>query len=132
MSQKVPSLSTSSWVNGVGEKADKILSYFFLSENLQSQLYAGNISSLPQIIQQYGDQQITLASKIEDALNKMLGGYFDSAQTQARVKVIDGDESKLEILVDGIVTQDGVPYNIAKEIKATNSVIETIMDVNNG
>ena len=48
----LPSLSTDGWVFATAEKADYLISHFFVAEYSQTQLYVSHVSSFPKIIQQ--------------------------------------------------------------------------------
>lgn len=130
MSNPVPSLSSSAWVTEPGEKADRLLSYFFLSEHLQSNLYAGNVASLPHIIKTYGHDELALTSSMRDTLTTLFQRYFDEVDLDVKITTVDA--KTLAISLSAILTQGGVGYNMAKEISTLDSKVVKIMDANNG
>ena len=130
MTNPVPSLSASGWVTEVGEKADKLFAYFFLSEYLQSNSYKGSVASLPHLIKKYGHDELQLVSMIRETLSRLFEAYFDKVEVDVHVK--PENESTFGIVVSSMVEQDGVPYNIAKEVAIQDSVIVDIMNANNG
>ena len=63
MGKPLPTLSSSGFVSGIAEKADRLMSYYFVSEDSQSNLYRGQITSLPKQIQLLGNDEQALTSR---------------------------------------------------------------------
>ena len=67
----VPTMDSMGWVQDVPNKLDRLLSYFYYSDYKQSDLYAGQIQSLPRFLQTVGNKATMAAPKIEEALQRL-------------------------------------------------------------
>lgn len=129
----VPTLTSKGWVADAESKADALLSYYFTSQYSQSNLFAGNISSLQYMIQQWGNNPSALQNKLSQALQTYLGRYFDNAAVD--VTVLDPtsqQDARLTVRVDAMVTQNGENYSLGRLVSFLNSTIVSIMNINNG
>lgn len=131
MGKRIPTLSTAGWIESVAEKADKALSYFFVSEYSQSLFHRGNITSLPHLIQQFGDDPLTLKGEMESRLSDYLRRIFDEVQCVAEVRSDDNNPSRTVVILYVVIREDGKEYSLGKEVRTLNSTIESIMDLNN-
>lgn len=68
----VPALSADGWVQSSKERADYLLSHFYLSDYSQTHLYTGNVSSLSYIMTTYGHDKYLLQTNLQ----KTLQDYF--------------------------------------------------------
>lgn len=118
----VPTMDSIGWVSDVPNKLDRLLSYFYYSDYKQSDLYAGQIVSLPRILQLAGNKANMAAPKVEDALKYYLGVHFDRvnvevsvvspsdiASTTASLKIVIGisDSGKTQVTGDMVMISDG-------------------------
>ena len=87
MPPTLPTVSTSGWVNDIAEKADRLLSYYFVSDYSQSNAYRGQIVSLPQQVQEFGHDALALERSMKAALETYFGQYFESAQVDVNTEV---------------------------------------------
>lgn len=132
MSKKIPTLSSSGWVSEVSEKADKAISYFFVSDHSQTALYPGNISSLAYIVQQYGNDALALLSEMQRRVQTYMSHQFDEANvsvTLAAVTEPDNGQINLKLLIS--VKENGKEYSIGRLIKTLNSKVQEIINLNN-
>lgn len=132
MSKKIPTLSSSGWVSEVSEKADKAISYFFVSDHSQTALYPGNVSSLAYIVQQYGNDALALLSEMQRRVQTYMGRQFDEANvsvTLAAVTEPDNGQINLKLLIS--VKENGKEYSIGRLIKTLNSKVQEIINLNN-
>lgn len=132
MSIKIPTLSSSGWVSEVSEKADKAISYFFVSDHSQTALYPGNVSSLAYIVQQYGNDALALLSEMQRRVQTYMGRQFDEANvsvTLAAVTEPDNGQINLKLLIS--VKENGKEYSIGRLIKTLNSKVQEIINLNN-
>ena len=132
MSKKIPTLSSSGWVSEVSEKADKAISYFFVSDHSQTALYPGNVSSLAYIVQQYGNDALALLSEMQRRVQTYMSHQFDEANvsvTLAAVTEPDNGQINLKLLIS--VQENGKEYSIGRLIKALNSKVQEIINLNN-
>lgn len=133
MSVQVPSLDTAGWVVGAAQKADRLLSYFLISDHSQSNTFRGNIASLPKLIQDNPRDFIKLKNDIKLALDKLFGGYFDSAVFQVSIEDTKSDTgnatSKVNIKIIGEVTDEGVVHSLGKLVYMVNNKLSKIVDI---
>ena len=132
MSIKIPTLSSSGWVSEVSEKADKAISYFFVSDHSQTALYPGNVSSLAYIVQQYGNDALALLSEMQRRVQTYMSHQFDEANvsvTLAAVTEPDNGQINLKLLIS--VKENGKEYSIGRLIKTLNSKVQEIINLNN-
>ncbi len=128
----VPTLSTSGWVGEISEKADRLTSYYFVSEHSQTNLYRDAVTSLPYQIQQFGHDEFELRQGVQGALSQYLNNYFDSVEVSADTsRPNPEDPNRITLTVSIIVTQDGVQYSLGRLIEVVNSKILNIIDINN-
>lgn len=132
MSAQVPTLSSADWVSNLPEKADRLVSYYFVAEASQTQLYAGTIVSLPAQVQLYGHDEQGLRQKVQQDLTTYLTPYFDAAEVSVRTDLPNADDpNRINITVDVIVTEAGQRYSLSRLISTVNSKITQIVDINN-
>lgn len=132
MGNQVPTLSASGWTNDVSEKADKLMSYYFVSEASQSNMYLGNITSLPYQIQQNGHNEVELQRMVQKELEGLFGRYFDTAVVEVSTdKPLANDPNRINLRVSVIVTEGGRNYSLGRLVEVLNSNIQRIVDINN-
>ena len=86
MAKVVPSLSTQGWLDETKDPTtitSKLLSYFVVADHSQSNVYQGNISSLPYLMATYGHDDQSFRRQIESTLATLLGRYFDNVTVTA-------------------------------------------------
>lgn len=133
MTIPVPSLSSSGWVTEIAEKTDKLLSYFFVSEESQTNLYHGQITSLPALLQRYSRDEFELSANIQLQLTRYLERYYERADVSVRIRENDsasGDRG-LDLEIDIIVTDQGRNYSVGRLVSTLNASIMKIADLNN-
>jgi len=132
MVTKVPTMSTSGWVESISEKADRLMSYYFVSDFSQTHLYPNEICSLPYQIQQAGHDRQALQRLMSDNLQRYLGRYFESADISVRTDDINPlDPNRTQVTVNINVVENGERYNLGRLINVVNSKIAEIIDINN-
>lgn len=132
MGKPLPTLSSSGFVSGIAEKADRLMSYYFVSEDSQSNLYRGQITSLPKQIQLLGNDEQALTSRITTELERLLGSYFDGVEVNVTTAIPNTqDPNRINVTVSATVAENGQQYSLAKLINVVNSRIVKIIDINN-
>ena len=124
-------LSTEGWIAEIAARCDRLLSYFFVSDYSQSELYSGNISSLPYIIKTYGDDELRLKTTLTNTLNDYLGRYFDRADVVTSTNVVSDTDNRIEIKLIITVYEDNVQHSVGHLIQTVNSTISSIVNINN-
>lgn len=132
MGESVPTLSIAGFVKGAQEKMDRLLSYYFVSEHSQTNMFLGRIASLPYQIQQFGNDPSLLKQAMEDSLQGFLGRYFDSVTVNIDTDTPrPEDPNRTAVRVDIQVTEDGVAYSAGNMIELVNGKLASIININN-
>ena len=132
MTPTLPTVSTSGWVNDISEKADRLLSYYFVSDFSQSNLHRGQIVSLPQQVQEFGHDALALERAVKSALESYFGRYFESAIVDVSTTSPNPlDPNRIQVKVGLIVTDGGRQYSVGKLVRTFKGTIIDIIDINN-
>ncbi len=132
MSSPVATLSGAGWVDSLPEKADRLMSYYFVSEASQSQLFNGTIVSLPAQVQAYGHDEQEIRYRVRDDLMRYLAPYFTDVSLDVRTDLPNAnDPNRINITVDAIVTEGSQRYSLSRLITTVNSKIVEIVNINN-
>ncbi len=132
MAIPVPSLSTQGWLTTIGEKADRLLSYFFTSDYCQSVIFHGKIASLPFIIANFESEHSDLRKEIDNALNRLLSSFFERVETSVSIKPDDESETKYTISVSVYIIDNDEIFELSKVIHIKDSSIVKIVKILNG
>ena len=137
--QPIPTLTSEGWVSEPYKKADFLLGHFFVSEASQSNTFAGNISSLPYLVQNFGSTPKEFALAVENNVTTLFNRYYvDTAgNTTISVKasIKNADDSSInryELVLDASIIINGVNYVLGRVVDVENSIIKNISDLNNG
>lgn len=129
----VPSLSLDGWVLADAQRADYLISHFFLSLYSQTQIYPTNVASLPYLIQSNQDQPGLLADKTQATLYAYFSRYFGGVAVEVSCKQASDLSSKWELSIFvSFQGQDGNTYSLGREVNFLDSKILKITDINNG
>lgn len=132
MAAPVPSLSSDGWINDIARKTDRLLSYFFVSEESQSNIYDGQIASLPGLIREYGNRPLDLKSQMREALINMLKGYYDSVDVSVSVSTENTQiPGRADVTVTITVTENGKSYQVPQLVQTLNGKLLNIINLNN-
>lgn len=126
----VPTLSSTGWVSGIAQKADKLFTYFLTSERSQSNAFDG-IASLQYLMQQYGDDELVLERKIEQTLSQLYRRYFEGVEVKARVREPQAEarDNRLDLTLKVLVNDGKYKYNLSKLLKSANGSLTRIIDL---
>lgn len=134
MTAKVlPSLSEDGWVKSPEKIADYLLSHFFVADYSQTQMYVGNISSLPWILQKTrGDIQQTI-SLISSTLTTYFLRYFPDVALDVREVPNTESPSKAQISIYVNYTDEtGTQHVLGKLLQYNDTIIDKIVTLSNG
>lgn len=131
MGNILPTLSSSGWIEEIPEKADRLLSYFFVSEHSQSAIFKGSITSLPHLIQAYGNDPSTLKSEVTRKLQNFLERYFDEAAIETEISNAEQPHSRMDLEISVRLRDGGEGYSLARIVKTLNGKVEEFIRVNN-
>lgn len=130
----VPMFASSGWTTSLNEKADGILSQFFEADAFQSELYAGNVSSMQYLVQQYNNDPVQMVTNTKSTLEKLLGRYYpegilvDVTSTATNPSWVG---SQYDVKITAQVTENGVVQSFGYLVSAENSIINKIARINN-
>lgn len=128
----VPTLSSIGWKNEIRDKIDTLMSYFFYSDYSQSNVYLGNITSLPKIIEEHGNNELNIKTEMEYKLQTYLGRYFDAVEIDVKVNIPeDSVDNRMEIVCSALVAEKGVKYDISRLLRLKDGKLNEIIDRNN-
>ena len=131
--KSMPTMSRQGYVNTLPEIADRLMSYFFTTAYSQSYLYAGMLTSLPQLIQAHGDDERVLNDRVQEALTKYLTRYFSYVLVTV-TRVIDPSvpTGEIQIQLAIKISHDGEKHNFGKLISVVDNSIKRITEITNG
>lgn len=131
----VPSFSTTGWTTSLSEKADLVASHFFLTDAYQSNLYMGKLVSLQALIQQYGQSDVVpLITNVRQTMEDYLRRYYPEGSSVTITS--NGTDptyagSLLTLNITALITLGGVQYSFGWLVSAENSIVNTIVRINN-
>lgn len=128
----VPTLSPAGWITNIVDKLDFLITYTFLSNYSQSNIYKGKIVSIQWMIQEYGSDLTRLTSYMTISLEEYFKRYFDEAVVIVeRSKLDDPSSNKVTLSLIVNVTDNGVMYSLAHSVSMANSVFSGYAKLNN-
>ncbi len=132
MANPVGSLSEKGWINDVKPKADKLIGYYLTSNYSQSNLFRGEIVSLPKQVQEHGNDPVALRELIRTDLERMLGRSFDSVNVDVNTDQPNADDpGRLNITLRALVVQDGQTYSLGRLVESSKGQVNRIIILNN-
>lgn len=128
----VPTLSEDGWENDPVKMGDILISHFFISDYSQTQVYTGQVASLPYIVQQNQSNLSGLFSDITSVLTRYLSRYFQNVIVEVNQNTQYSVGSSIAInLFVSYVGSDGKTYTLTNLIQTLNSKILNITNLNN-
>jgi hypothetical protein len=129
----VPTLSTQGFVRDSSGKFDFLLSHYFLSDYNQTYLYAGQVSSLPQIIERSGSHIPELLADLKRSLFEYLANYYDSVSVEVDTtsNLTTDPRTDLELRVVISLAENGKQAVFGRLLKSENSKLASIVKLNN-
>lgn len=129
----LPTLSTAGYVmNDPGKMIDRILAYWYTTDELQDWLHRGQIECLSRI---YSDAQSRInrfKALCEQSLTKVFSAYFSVLRVEVTpVDEID-NESKVRMIVSISLQFNGNPSTYQREVFGNKSVAVRVMQYING
>lgn len=135
-STPVPTLSEDGWVGADTNsalKADYLLSHFFLSEYSQTHFFAGEVASLPWILQNNQNDMSGTVSACRQTLEKYLKRYYSNVDVEVTQEAESGSTTRVALRFYIAATdQDGKVFNFARLVNVLDAKILQITALNNG
>lgn len=126
---KILTLDTSGYVSDPPLVTDIIMRNFFVANMSQTNLHWGQIHSLPYLISKYASNMIGLQSAIEQSLQSMLGGYFDTVNVDCDIIPISEENPLQNIKITATVFKDGVSFDVGKLLTLVKNRISEIENI---
>ncbi len=131
-SQVLPTMSTDGWVDSPTVKADRLFAHFLVSEYSQTALYAGNVSSLPYLIQKNKEAPLSTANDIKTTLEVYFSRYYDQVEVECSWIDVEPDGGKAEIQIyASLIDSDGISISLGKAVSIVDSKVQKVATLNN-
>jgi hypothetical protein len=128
-----PSLSEDGWVTSPEKTADYLLSHFIVADASQSYVFSGNVSSLPKILQETQGDIMQTCIAVRQSLNDYFSRYFNNVVTEVSEIPNTQNPAKQQIGIYVKYTDtSGVEHVLGKELRMANSIVESVIAINNG
>lgn len=119
----VITLSSDGWVTAIDKKADRILMNAFASDFSQSNMFAGQITSIQHMIYAAGQDVHAAGTTIANALEKLYQRFFDAAVFKCTVSAWGDNSGRYDLAFQGTVTQDGRRYDFGRQLSSANGKV---------
>ena len=126
----VASLSESGWLTDPYKILDSIVSYYILSDGMQSFVFKDAVINLPNTYYQHINDPDSMAIKIKSDLVTLLSRYFPSCDVNSYAKDLGNGEYAI-ILYANIITEDGTNLDISRVVEINSSKTRKVITVNN-
>lgn len=126
----VPALSADGWVQSSKERADYLLSHFYLSDYSQTHLYTGNVSSLSYLMTTYGHDKYLLQTNLQRTLQDYFVRYnFKNVIVDITIEEESPDSNKqmLKIYM-GFTDEDGQDITMENVLSIINGKFAKVVD----
>lgn len=128
----VPTLSTDGWVRSTAEKADYLISHFFVSEYSQTHLYSGNVASFQWILKEKAGNMMDTRILLVETLTRYFSRYFSKVEVEATFSEIVANTGKYQIdLYIQFVDEEDKTFVLSRVVNVVDTKIEKILTINN-
>jgi len=121
----LPCLSGDSWCTDIRRQISNLFAYALTSNYSQSNIYNGNITSIPYLIAKYQNNQLDMADEMQVALTKYYNRYFPNTNIQVDYDTPVNDSYKLYISVT--ITVNGIVYTLAVVAAVDNGALSKVL-----
>lgn len=119
----VPSLSGSGWIRDIVNRSTQLMDYFLVADYSQTQLYKGHVSSLPYLVQQYGDSRERLAENIRTTLSRYFRRYFEAVNVNTSTTLVEGGDGRYNVSIECTIEDQGQSFSFGRAIEVGQSKI---------
>lgn len=128
-----PSLSEDGWVTNSLLQADYLFSHFFVAEYSQTQLYLGQVASLPWIIQKGNNNMPETVRIMQNTLATYFGRYYQDVVVEVTEKTKGDPSSKAELLIYvRFIDHTGEEVVLGKLAELVDLKVNKIISISNG
>ena len=144
MAEVLGTLSSAGWVTAPDITADRLLSYFFISNHSQSNTHRGKVKSLTKILEQETGNLVFLRQAVTEALTQLFSPFYDSVQVDVKIAAptdrmlaadarptgaVHGSEERTNIIVSIDMTKGGKVYTLGRSIMLVNNTISKVTPI---
>ena len=130
----VPTLSEQGYVYSTGDKLDRLLSYYLLTDANQSEIFKDVVVSYQHLIAQHQHQPNVLCGEVKKQLEQYLSRYFNVATVEVTFKDLkEGtNDGPYEVVIDAIAgdTIDD-QQRLYKNVRMEDGILTTVFTYNN-
>lgn len=128
----IPALSQDGWVTSTAQKADYMISHFFLSEYSQSLLYTGNVASFQWIIQDNQGDMLKTNTVLRETLRVYFSRYFSEVVVESSYAEIPENSGRVRInLYVSFKDHEGKEFVLSRLVDILDTKIERVLKLNN-
>lgn len=115
------------------EMADALMSYFFESDAAQTYLYKGAVVNIQYLLEQYGNNIMTITDEMRTALENLFTRYFDGAQVM--ISSNDNDPSNptnaITLTISARITSNGQSFDLFGLVQSVNGKFMRVVNYTN-
>lgn len=134
-SNPVPTFTPVGFVNDSINKLDALLSDMFVADGNQSQLYHGNVLSIPYIVQEYGSDISGLATSLQSRIKQYLMKYYTDVSVDARVTTSPDNPSvagvTIQLFIEVVDNNSTYSQTITRTVVGSTERMAKIIKLNN-
>lgn len=128
----LPTLSTAGIIQAdMGLKLDRLIAYWYVTDELQSNLYKDSIECLPKIWSDSYSRPERFKTLCEESLRRLLGRYYSVLTVEVTPEEDIGNPSKIKMVVDICIAEVGGEYFYKRQVFGDDSVAVRVMNVVN-
>lgn len=129
MSKVVPELGSGEWIRDPETKLTMLFGHALVSDYSQSNIYHGQVTSIPFIIAENQDNISAMTSEMEAALNVYYRRYF--SEVNVVVTANESDTGQYGLVISVSVVDNNKTYNlsVAGALQG-NRLVDIVKEVN--
>lgn len=128
-----PALDQQGWVTSESSIADLIFSHFFVSDYSQTQLYLGQVSSLPWILQANQDNINTAVREAESTLKSYFQRYFNNVVVEVSQSSDPANFTEIQMsFYVSFTDKNGKPVVLGRVLDILDNKISKVKKASNG
>lgn len=130
MAIPLPTLDTKGNVTDPSLKMQWLLSYLVTTEASQTNLHRGRVLSIPDMNRKFGNDPMSFAKTIEEALKRSLDVYFDDSQVYATHEPMS-DLTKYKLVIKARALEAGIWYDLSEILLVSKDKVERVAELHN-
>lgn len=123
--KRIPTLTTAGWISDVLTKAIQIMKHFRAAEYSQTQLFKGQVQSLPYLVRTYGNDQRSFVTELRNSLYIIFNRHFSSVSVNVDPIDLTDEPGLFGVKIDVVISEDGQNFSLGTLLKANDNKIIT-------